>query len=84
MAISPSEHELLSPRAAETAADAGAPIRQSSLWKDAWRRYVRNRGAVVAAVIFGLAAAGLLDDLDLFRIDRHQFRASRVRGSRTP
>ncbi len=26
----------------------GAPIRQSNLWKDAWRRYRRNRGAVVA------------------------------------
>ena len=26
----------------------GAPIRQSNLWKDAWRRYIRNKGAVVA------------------------------------
>ena len=25
--------------------DAGAPIRQSSLWPDAGRRYQRNRGA---------------------------------------
>ena len=33
---------------------AGAPIRQSNLWKDAWRRYIRNRGALVAAVFFGL------------------------------
>jgi oligopeptide transport system permease protein len=43
-------------RAAEAAADtaAGAPIRQANLWKDAWRRYVRNRGAVVAGVIFCL------------------------------
>jgi oligopeptide transport system permease protein len=31
---------------------AGAPIRQASLWRDAWRRYVRNRGAVIAGVIF--------------------------------
>jgi len=31
---------------------AGAPIRQSSLWQDAWRRYVRNRGAVVAGALF--------------------------------
>jgi len=30
----------------------GAPIRQSNLWKDAWRRYRRNRGALVAAWIF--------------------------------
>jgi oligopeptide transport system permease protein len=33
---------------------AGAPVRQSSLWKDAWRRYARNRGALAAAIIFGL------------------------------
>jgi oligopeptide transport system permease protein len=31
---------------------AGAPIRQSSLWRDAWRRYIRNRGAVLAAAVF--------------------------------
>ena len=31
---------------------AGAPIRQSSLWQDAWRRYLRNRGAVVAGAVF--------------------------------
>jgi oligopeptide transport system permease protein len=33
---------------------AGAPIRQSSLWKDAWRRYVRNKGAVIAGAVFVL------------------------------
>jgi oligopeptide transport system permease protein len=32
--------------------DAGAPIRQSSLWQDAWRRYLRNRGAVIAGAVF--------------------------------
>jgi oligopeptide transport system permease protein len=31
---------------------SGAPIRQSNLWKDAYRRYLRNKGAVVAGVIF--------------------------------
>jgi oligopeptide transport system permease protein len=31
---------------------AGAPIRQSSLWRDAWRRYLRNRGAVAAGAVF--------------------------------
>jgi oligopeptide transport system permease protein len=31
---------------------AGAPIRQSSLWQDAWRRYLRNRAAVAAGVVF--------------------------------
>jgi hypothetical protein len=33
---------------------AGAPVRQTSLWRDAVYRYARNRGALVAAVIFGL------------------------------
>jgi oligopeptide transport system permease protein len=32
--------------------DAGAPIRQSSLWQDAWRRYLRNRGAMAAGAVF--------------------------------
>jgi oligopeptide transport system permease protein len=39
---------------AEHAPVAGAPIRQSSLWRDAWRRYIRNRGAVLAAIVFSL------------------------------
>jgi len=34
------------------AAAAGGPVRQSNLWKDAWRRYIRNRAAVTAGVIF--------------------------------
>jgi oligopeptide transport system permease protein len=29
-------------------AQSGAPIRQTNLWKDAWRRYMRNKGAVIA------------------------------------
>jgi oligopeptide transport system permease protein len=33
---------------------AGAPLRQSNLWKDAWRRYVRNRAAVATGAIFVL------------------------------
>ena len=32
--------------------DAGAPVKASSLWRDAWYRYVRNRGAVIAGVAF--------------------------------
>jgi oligopeptide transport system permease protein len=32
--------------------DAGAPIRQSSLWRDAWHRYLANRAAVVAGALF--------------------------------
>jgi oligopeptide transport system permease protein len=31
---------------------AGAPIRQTNLWRDAWFRYVRNRAAVIAGVVF--------------------------------
>jgi oligopeptide transport system permease protein len=34
------------------AAEAGAPIRQASLWGDALRRYMRNRGALVAGSVF--------------------------------
>jgi oligopeptide transport system permease protein len=36
------------------AGDAGAPVQQSSLWRDAYRRYLRNKGAVAAAIIFTL------------------------------
>ena len=32
--------------------DAGAPIRSSSLWRDAWYRYLRNRAAVIAGIAF--------------------------------
>ncbi len=32
--------------------EAGAPIGRSSLWRDAWRRYIQNKGAVVAGAIF--------------------------------
>ena len=31
---------------------SGAPIRQSSLWKDAWRRFRRNKAALVAGAVF--------------------------------
>jgi oligopeptide transport system permease protein len=31
---------------------AGAPVAQASLWKDAWYRYIRNKGAVAAAMVF--------------------------------
>jgi oligopeptide transport system permease protein len=39
------------------AEDAGAAIRQSSLWRDALHRYARNRAAVLAGTIFLLVAA---------------------------
>jgi oligopeptide transport system permease protein len=40
---------LVLPAAGEA---AGAPVRQSSLWRDAYRRYLRNKGAVAGAVVF--------------------------------
>jgi oligopeptide transport system permease protein len=36
----------------EAGSAAGAPIRQSSLLRDAWRRYLANKGALVAGVVF--------------------------------
>jgi len=37
-----------------TAPLAGAPVRQTNLWKDAWYRYIRNRAAVFAGAVFVL------------------------------
>ena len=42
------------PTAPSAAPLAGAPVSQSSLWRDAWYRYIRNRAAVVAGVVFVL------------------------------
>ena len=38
--------------AAAPGAHAGAPLRQASLWRDAWRRYLQNKGAVICGAIF--------------------------------
>jgi oligopeptide transport system permease protein len=47
------EAEVLTPRTAPGAGtQAGAPVRQTNLWKDAWYRYIRNRGALIAGVVF--------------------------------
>jgi oligopeptide transport system permease protein len=40
------------PLSPTTAPVAGAPVRQTSLWKDAWYRYIRNRAAVFAGAVF--------------------------------
>jgi oligopeptide transport system permease protein len=32
--------------------DAGTALRQTSLWRDAFHRFIANRGAVVAAILF--------------------------------
>jgi oligopeptide transport system permease protein len=39
---------------ARSDAEAGAPVRQSSLWRDGLHRFTRNRAAVIAAVVFVL------------------------------
>src|SRR5918995_2325769 len=31
---------------------AGAPRREANLWRDAWYRYIRNKGALVAGIVF--------------------------------
>jgi oligopeptide transport system permease protein len=56
MAVEPRQADIRTPELEEhaTAASAGAPIRQASLWRDALHRYMRNRGALVAGVIFGV------------------------------
>jgi oligopeptide transport system permease protein len=56
MAVNPREATTLEPQTAAPplAETAGAPIRQASLWRDAYRRYLRNKGAVAAAVVFGI------------------------------
>ncbi len=55
MAVGPREQALRDERLTDVAVPegaAGAPIRQSSLWRDAWRRYIRNKGALAAGVVF--------------------------------
>ena len=54
MVANPREAATLEPRIStpplpET---AGEPIRQTSLWRDAFHRYLRNKGAVAAAIVF--------------------------------
>ena len=40
------------PLSPTTAPTAGAPVSQTSLWKDAWYRYIRNRAAILAGAVF--------------------------------
>ena len=46
------DRAIVEPTAPAGAPTAGAPLRQASLWSDAYRRYLRNKGAVAAAVVF--------------------------------
>ena len=61
MSVNPAEEALTLDRIgggrAPEGQAAGAPVRQSSLWRDAWGRYVRNRGAVIAGAVFVLVVA---------------------------
>ena len=61
MVVSPQEQRMRSPDPAHAGdfqvAGAGTPIRQSSLWRDARRRYMRNKGALIAGSIFLLVLA---------------------------
>ena len=54
MVVNPREAATLEPQtsAPPLLETAGAPIRQTSLWRDAYRRYLRNKGAVASAVLF--------------------------------
>src|SRR5262245_30763172 len=57
--------------------DAGAPIKASRLWRDAWYRYARNRGAVIAGVVFLLLVAycifwPLISPYDPYEVDFSQ------------
>ena len=57
MTITPREEGLA--RAGEIAEEreavaAGTPLRQTNLWRDAWHRYLRNKGAVIAGSVFVL------------------------------
>jgi oligopeptide transport system permease protein len=54
MAVNPgaTRSPLLEEEPLLQAGDAGAPVRQSNLWRDAWGRYVRNKAAVLAGAVF--------------------------------
>jgi oligopeptide transport system permease protein len=57
MAVNPREATTLPPPTSVGPAAgeaAGEPVRQSSLWRDAYRRYLRNKGAVAAAIVFAI------------------------------
>jgi oligopeptide transport system permease protein len=61
MVVSPQEQRMRAPDPAHAGdfqvGGAGTPIQQSSLWRDARRRYMRNKAAVVAGSIFLIVVA---------------------------
>jgi len=46
------ERALVAETGAPGMSAAGAPVRQTSLWRDAWYRYRANKAAIVAGVLF--------------------------------
>ena len=60
MAVNPEEMEIAQDVARrETSGvtyEAGAAIRQASLWRDAWRRFTHNKAAVISMVAFVILA----------------------------
>lgn len=61
-------------RAYDAGTAAGAPIRQTNLWKDAWNRYLRNKGAVAAGAVFLVVLVyclvwPLVSPYDPFKVD---------------
>ena len=52
MATTPREAATIEAATGGPATAAGTPIRQASLWRDAWYRYLRNKGAVAAGLFF--------------------------------
>ena len=53
---------------------AGAPVRQTSLWKDAWHRYRANKAALIAAALFivlllYVTLAPILSPYDPYAVD---------------
>src|SRR5205085_11103461 len=56
MAVNPEEMEIrqdvVRRETSGATYDAGAAVRQASLWRDAWRRFTHNRAALISMVAF--------------------------------
>jgi oligopeptide transport system permease protein len=60
MAVNPEEMQVVQDvtrrETSGTTYEAGAAIRQASLWRDAWRRFTHNKAAVISMVAFVILA----------------------------
>ncbi len=58
MAVNPEEAQVRTDvvrrEASPTTYEAGAAIRQASLWRDAWRRFTHNKAAVISMIFFAI------------------------------